>query len=70
MWIGKDKVLEGVPSTQSVTAVLELALDGATADPLERNSRYEDDLTEKTDADTTAADTTLPSDLPKVNDKP
>ena len=70
MWIGKDKVLEGIPSSQSVTQVLELALEGEPTDTLERNSRYEDELTEKSDADTTAADTTLPSDLPKVDDKP
>ena len=69
MWIGKDKVLEGIPSTQSVTAVLDLALQGETTEPLERNSRYEDGLTEKADADTTDADTTLPLDLPKVDDK-
>lgn len=63
MWIGRRKVLEGIPSTDSVKAVLELAL-AAEPDPVLKNSRYEDELTEDREADTTAADTTLPDDLP------
>lgn len=66
MWIGRDKALEGIPSTESVKAVLELALAGEPAEKTDKNSRYEDEYTEGTDADTTIAGTKLPGDLPEV----
>lgn len=64
MWLGQEKVLEGIPTTDSIKAVLEKALEEAPAQDLDRNSRYEDGSTEPSDADTTTADTTLPKDLP------
>lgn len=68
MWIGKEKAMEGIPSTDKVKAVLDLALDGEAIELYDKNSRYENEYTEGTDADTTAADTRLPKDLPEVND--
>lgn len=61
-WVGDEKALEGIPSTGTVREVLELALDGEE-DQLSLNSRYEDEYTEGTAADTTDADTALPDDI-------
>ncbi|MFZ2257222.1 MAG: hypothetical protein WAV55_03685 [Clostridiaceae bacterium] len=66
MWLGQEKVLEGIPSTELLKAVLDKALEGAPDQGFDKNSRYEDYDTEATDADTTTADTKLPQDLPGV----